>query len=57
MKEISDVFDIQWNDNVKARILDAELSNTMVSNGEPPLRSQTEIHRYYSDISSPAPGS
>jgi polyphosphate kinase len=53
-KEISDVFNIQWNDNVKARILDAELSNRMVSNGEPPLRSQTEIHRYYSEISFPA---
>jgi polyphosphate kinase len=51
-KEISDVFMIQWNDNVKARILDAELSNRMVTNSEPPLRSQTEIHRYYSGISS-----
>jgi polyphosphate kinase len=47
-KEIADVFGIQWNDNVKARILDAELSNRMVSNSEPPLRSQTEIYRYYS---------
>lgn len=51
-KEINDIFNIQWNDNVKARILDAELSNTMVSNGEPPLRSQTEIHRYFSGIGS-----
>ncbi len=50
-KEINDVFSIQWNDNVKARILDAELSNRMVSNGEPSLRSQTEIHRYYTGIS------
>ena len=53
-KEISDVFNIQWNDNVKARILDAELSNRMVSNSEPPLRSQTEIHRYYNEVISPA---
>jgi polyphosphate kinase len=52
-KEIIDVFTIQWNDNVKARVIDAELSNSMVSNGKPPLRSQTEIHRYYSEISSP----
>ena len=51
-KEINDIFCIQWNDNVKARILDAELSNTMVSNGEPPLRSQTEIHRYFNGIGS-----
>jgi len=47
-KEITDVFNIQWSDNVKARILDEELSNRMVSNGEPPVRSQTEIHSYYS---------
>ncbi len=51
-KEINDIFEIQWNDNVKARILDADLSNRMVSNGEPLLRSQTEIHRYYTEISS-----
>ncbi len=51
-KEISDVFSIQWNDNVKARILDVELSNTIVGGGETPLRSQTEIHSYYSGISS-----
>ncbi len=50
-KEIIDVFNIQWNDNVKARILDSELSNIMVPGGEIPLRSQTEIHRYYSEIS------
>lgn len=53
-KEISDVFSIQWNDNVKARILDAELSNTMVAGGGIALRSQTEIHRYYSALSAPA---
>lgn len=53
-KEITDIFNIQWNDNVKARILDAELSNMMVPAGETALRSQTEIHRYYSEISSPA---
>lgn len=47
-QEISDVFSIQWNDNVKARILDAELSNRMVSNNGTPVRSQTEIHGYYS---------
>jgi polyphosphate kinase len=56
-KEITDIFNIQWSDNVKARILDAELSNMMVPAGETVLRSQTEIHRYYSEISSPAPGS
>ncbi|MDM8002806.1 MAG: polyphosphate kinase 1 [Bacteroidota bacterium] len=49
-KEITDVFSIQWNDNVKARILDAEMTNTIPGGGVP-LRSQTEIHRYYSERS------
>jgi len=51
-KEVSDVFDIQWNDNVKARILDNTLSNRLVSSGTDPLRSQTEIHRYFTEINS-----
>ena len=51
-KEITDVFNIQWNDNVKARILDAGMSDRIVSNSKPPLRSQTEIHAYYTSISS-----
>ncbi len=50
-KEISDIFTIQWNDNLKARILDAELSNRMVGTSSEPLRSQTEIYRYYSEKS------
>ncbi|TNF39742.1 MAG: hypothetical protein EP313_05590, partial [Bacteroidetes bacterium] len=51
-KEITDVFNIQWNDNVKARILDAGMSDRIVSNSKTPLRSQTEIHAYYTSISS-----
>lgn len=50
-QEISDVFNIQWNDNVKARILDAEMTNTIAFSGGVPLRSQTEIHRYYTEKS------
>ncbi len=50
-QEISDVFNIQWNDNVKARILDAEMANAIAGSGGVPLRSQTEIHRYYSEKS------
>ena len=50
-QEISDVFNIQWNDNLKARILDAEMANTIAGSGGVPLRSQTEIHRYYSEKS------
>jgi len=49
-KEVRDVFDIQWKDNVKARLLDEEQSNRCVSNGEKPFRSQTEVHRYFSEL-------
>jgi polyphosphate kinase len=50
-KEIKDVFDIQWNDNVKARILDDTLSNRLADPGDnKPLRSQTEIHSYITKV-------
>ena len=45
-KELRDIFDIQWNDNVKARILDPNLENKIARNENPPLRSQTEIYKY-----------
>ena len=49
-KEIKDVFDIQWKDNVKARVLDEKQSNKCISNGERPFRSQTEVHSYISEL-------
>ncbi len=49
-KEITDVFDIQWNDNVKARLYDEEQSNRLVKSGSNPLRSQIEIHRYLTEV-------
>ena len=49
-KEIKDIFDIQWKDNVKARVFDETQSNKCVDNGEPPFRSQIEVHRYMSEI-------
>ncbi|MBS0011927.1 MAG: polyphosphate kinase 1 [Bacteroidales bacterium] len=45
-KELREIFDLQWNDNVKARILDKKLENNIVSNDKPPLRSQVEIYHY-----------
>ena len=47
---IQDVLDQQWNDNVKARVLDAEQSNRKVKlrKKEVRLRSQETIHRYLS---------
>ncbi len=52
-KELHDIFDIQWNDNIKARILDKNLDNKIADNGKPPLRSQTEIYKYLKSIHEP----
>ena len=49
-KEITDVFDIQWSDNVKARLYDEEQSNRLVKSGSKPLRSQIEIHHYLTEV-------
>ncbi|GAB3271502.1 polyphosphate kinase 1 [Parahaliea aestuarii] len=45
---IQDVLDQQWHDNVKARIIDADQSNTMVKGRKKSaqVRSQESIHRY-----------
>lgn len=46
-KILIDLFNIQLSDNVKARILDNELSNRYVTrNGDEPVRSQVEIYNY-----------
>ncbi len=45
-KELLDYFDIQWNDNVKARIIDSHLQNLYYRNEQPPLRSQEKIYSY-----------
>ena len=44
--EIKDIFLIQWKDNVKARNIDASLSNTFVKSGKEKLQSQTEVYNY-----------
>lgn len=48
-QNLRDIFDIQWADNVKARILDGTGVNKY-SRGESvaPCRSQTVLHEYYS---------
>ena len=44
---LQDVLDQQWHDNVKARVLDTEQSNKMVSGRKSvKIRSQESIHRY-----------
>ena len=46
-KELKDILNIQLSDNVKARILDNELSNIYVdSYGSKPVRSQIETYNY-----------
>jgi len=45
-KELHEIFDIQWNDNVKARVLDKKLENKIATNGKSPLRSQVEVYNY-----------
>jgi polyphosphate kinase len=50
-KTLIDLFNIQLNDNVKARILDNELRNEYVkSDSEPKIRSQEEIYNYLQQL-------
>jgi polyphosphate kinase len=45
-KQLKDIFDIQWRDNQKARILDPELRNFYRKDDKEPCRSQDEIYDY-----------
>ncbi len=42
--ELGQIFDIQWSDNVKARKLDAALSNKFVKQDKKAVRSQVEVY-------------
>jgi polyphosphate kinase len=44
--ELRQIFEIQWNDNVKARKIDAELSNKFVKPGVTLIQSQVEVYEY-----------
>ncbi len=46
--ELRNIFDLQWKDNVKARVLDKSLSNKISNNKSPECRSQYEIYDYLS---------
>jgi polyphosphate kinase len=48
--EILKVFEIKWNDNVKARIIDHSQSNKFVDNGKTKNRSQLEVYNYIKKI-------
>ncbi len=54
-KEINDIFDIQWNDNIKARLYDETQSNHLVRTGSTPVRSQIDIHGYIAKINGQSP--
>lgn len=50
--ELKQIFEILWNDNVKARKLDASLSNKFVKPGKKEYRSQVEVYSYLKKIHS-----
>ncbi len=47
-QELKSIFDIQWNDNVKGRILDKDLKNEYLpkAEGEQVIRSQDAVYNY-----------
>jgi polyphosphate kinase len=45
-QELKDILNIQLSDNVKARILNNELSNEYISSGRKKIRSQVETYKY-----------
>ncbi|MCU0456420.1 MAG: polyphosphate kinase 1 [Bacteroidales bacterium] len=49
-KELRKIFDILWHDNVKARRIDAELSNKFVKPGKKPIRAQVEVYNYLNTL-------
>ena len=46
-QQIIDVFDITWNDNVKARRINGYTQNQFIRNNKSPVRSQLDIYEYY----------
>ncbi len=54
-KQLIDLFEIQWSDNVKARIFDETQSNKFVESGRKKIRSQTEVHCYLSKVNRKQP--
>jgi polyphosphate kinase len=46
-RQIIEVLDIIWKDNVKARQLNGSIQNVLVKNNNPVVRSQIAIYEYY----------
>jgi len=53
-KQMLDIFEIQWNDNTRNRILDKDMRNNFVkrSKDEAKIRSQYKIHEYLNELHS-----
>ena len=51
-EEIKDIFNIQWKDNVKARVFDATQSNEFVKSDKHKIRSQIEVYNYIKQLNS-----
>lgn len=49
-KQLLEILAIKFNDNVKARVLDNDLSNLYVKHGKKKIRSQLEIYRYLQQV-------
>ncbi len=47
VNEIEMIFDTQWKDNTKSRIIDKNLQNNYFSNTEEPCSAQTYLSNYY----------
>jgi polyphosphate kinase len=44
--ELKKIFNILWHDNIKARKLDANLSNKFIKPGKIPIRAQVEVYNF-----------
>ncbi|WP_299336889.1 polyphosphate kinase 1 [uncultured Psychroserpens sp.] len=48
-QELLDIFDICWNDNVKARVIDKTQSNEYKRNNNPKIRAQFALYDYFKE--------
>jgi len=48
-KQIRDIFEMQWKDNIKARLINDEQNNPYRKTNASPIRSQKVIYDYYQD--------
>ena len=53
--EIKEIFAIQWSDNVKARKIDAALSNNFVKPDKKQVQSQIEVYNYIKKVHEKTP--